>query len=118
MRLVTLFAAFCFFNSALAGDTGTAGRYPDAPVTMELKRVSEHVYFVQGAAGVATDNAGFISNAGAVITGEGVVVFDALGTPSLAKRLLEEIRRKTIPGPARRKASGHRPNVPRQQVKR
>jgi glyoxylase-like metal-dependent hydrolase (beta-lactamase superfamily II) len=58
---------------------------------MEVKKVSEHVYYVEGAAGVATDNEGFISNAGFVITGEGVVVFDSLGTPSLAKKLVDKI---------------------------
>ncbi|MBL7000375.1 MAG: hypothetical protein ISR73_10975, partial [Gammaproteobacteria bacterium] len=38
-------------------------RYPRSTVSMELHKVSEHVYFVQGATGVATDNQGFISNA-------------------------------------------------------
>jgi glyoxylase-like metal-dependent hydrolase (beta-lactamase superfamily II) len=70
-------------------------RYPPASVDMNLTRLSEHVYFVQGAAGIATDNEGFISNAGVVVTGQGVVVFDALGTPSLAQRLLEKIREQT-----------------------
>jgi hypothetical protein len=41
---------------------------------MQLERVSQHVYFVQGEAGVTTDNEGFISNAGAVVTDEGVMV--------------------------------------------
>lgn len=66
--------------------------YAPSNVDMKLQNVSEHVYFVQGKAGVATDNEGFISNAGIVITDEGIVVFDSLGTPSLAYRLLELIR--------------------------
>jgi len=66
--------------------------YPPATVDMVLKRVSEHVYYVQGAAGIATDNQGFISNAGFVVTDAGIVVFDSLGTPSLAQRLVEKIR--------------------------
>jgi glyoxylase-like metal-dependent hydrolase (beta-lactamase superfamily II) len=65
---------------------------PSAGVEMDLKRVSEHVYFVQGIPGVATDNEGFISNAGVIVTGAGVVVFDALGTPALSRLLLEKIR--------------------------
>lgn len=60
-------------------------------VRMSLKQVSPHVYYVEGAAGVATDNAGFVSNAGFVVTDEGVVVFDALGTPALAARFVELI---------------------------
>lgn len=66
--------------------------YPKSHVEMELVKVSEHIYYVQGAAGMATDNEGFISNAGVVITDEGVVLFDALGTPSLASLLLGKIR--------------------------
>ena len=68
---------------------------PSASVEMDLKQVSEHVYFVQGAPGVATDNEGFISNAGVIVTGAGVVVFDALGTPALSRLLLEKIRTVT-----------------------
>lgn len=70
-------------------------KYPPAPVQMELRQVSEHVYYVQGAAGTALENEGFISNAGVVITPEGVVVIDALGTPSLAAMLLQRIRKIT-----------------------
>ncbi len=41
-------------------------------VEMDLKQVTEHVYYVQGKAGIATDNEGFISNAGFIVTdGEG-----------------------------------------------
>ena len=63
-----------------------------ATVDMTLKQVSEHVYFVEGVPGIATDNQGFISNAGVIVTGAGVVVFDALGTPALGQLLLEKIR--------------------------
>jgi glyoxylase-like metal-dependent hydrolase (beta-lactamase superfamily II) len=69
--------------------------YPPAPVEMKLRRVSDHVYYVQGAAGTAIENEGFISNAGFVVTPEGVVVIDALGTPSLAVMLLQRIRSVT-----------------------
>ena len=71
---------------------------PDhAPVTvdMPLVQVSEHVWFVQGEPGAATDNEGFISNAGFIVTGAGVVVFDALGSPSLGSALLKKIRTVT-----------------------
>lgn len=69
--------------------------YPPVSVAMKVKQVSPHVYFVQGETGIATENAGFISNAGFVVTPDGVVVFDALGTPSLAAKLLGEIRKIT-----------------------
>jgi glyoxylase-like metal-dependent hydrolase (beta-lactamase superfamily II) len=78
---------------ALAASPGTA--YAPVDVPMPVIKVSEHVYFVQGEAGTATENAGFISNAGFVITSDGVVVFDALGTPSLAAKMLAEIRKRT-----------------------
>jgi glyoxylase-like metal-dependent hydrolase (beta-lactamase superfamily II) len=62
---------------------------------MVLKQVSEHVYYAQGRAGIATDNEGFISNAAAVVGETGVVVVDALGSPSLAQRFLQELRKVT-----------------------
>jgi len=69
--------------------------YPTTDVEMELKKVSEHIYYVQGKAGIATDNEGFISNAGFIVTDDGVIVFDALGTPSLAALFLKKIRSVT-----------------------
>ena len=66
-----------------------------ATVDMQLKQVSEHVWFVEGVPGIATDNQGFISNAGVIVTGAGVVIFDALGTPALSELLLEKIRTMT-----------------------
>ncbi|MGV6851468.1 MAG: hypothetical protein ACWA5R_04710, partial [bacterium] len=41
------------------------------PVLMHLTKVSDHVYYVQGGAGAATDNHGFISNAAAIVTDDG-----------------------------------------------
>ncbi len=82
-------------NSATSDEEKILSRYAPITVPMELKQVSEHVYYVEGAAGIATDNEGFISNAGVIITGDGVVIFDALGTPSLAAQLVREIRKVT-----------------------
>jgi glyoxylase-like metal-dependent hydrolase (beta-lactamase superfamily II) len=63
---------------------------------MPLHRLGPHCYFVQGQAGaVSIQNQGFMSNAGFVVTDDGVVVFDALGTPALAQRLVEIIRKRT-----------------------
>jgi glyoxylase-like metal-dependent hydrolase (beta-lactamase superfamily II) len=67
-------------------------KYPATGVAMELKQVSQHVYYVQGIAGLPAENEGFISNAGFIVTDDGVIVFDTLGTPSLAKLLLTKIR--------------------------
>lgn len=67
-------------------------QYAPVDVEMKLKKVGKHSWYVQGKAGIATDNAGFISNAGVIITDEGVVLFDALGTPSLAHKLVQKIK--------------------------
>ncbi len=72
-----------------------AADYPPVTVDMQLKRVSPHVYYVQGKAGIATDNQGFISNAAAIVTGAGVVIVDALGSPSLAELFLKKLRQVT-----------------------
>jgi len=79
----------------LAQPVAAAEKYAPTSVDMEVKKVSEHVYYVEGVPGIATDNEGFISNAGIVITGDGVVVFDALGTPSLANKLVSRARELT-----------------------
>lgn len=63
---------------------------------VEPIQVSNSVYFVRGETGLPSiANRGHTSNAGFVITGEGVVVFDALGTPVLGQQLLDSIRRIT-----------------------
>ncbi len=67
----------------------------EVSVEMPLIRVSEHVWYVQGKPVVATGNEGFVFNAGVVVTGDGVVVFDALGTPALARKLVRRIRELT-----------------------
>ena len=69
---------------------------------VEAIAVTPRVFYVQGASGVATsDNEGYISNAGFVVTGDGVVIIDALGTPALGDALLRAIR-KVTPKPAKR----------------
>jgi len=67
-----------------------------ADVAVVARQVSPHGWFVQGEAGMASAaNQGFMSNAGFVVTSDGVVVFDALGTPVLGEALVREIRRVT-----------------------
>ena len=81
MRLL-LALALCFALPALA---------------LQPIRVSQSVYYVRGDTGLpSAANRGFTSNAGFVITREGVVVFDALGTPALGKELLDAIREITL----------------------
>ena len=68
---------------------------------LKAVQVADRVWFVQGQAALGTpDNRNFISNAGFVVTDEGVVVVDALGSPALAQELLAEIKRVT-PQPVR-----------------
>ena len=61
-------------------------------IVLTPRRVSEHAWFFQGASGAASiANKGFMSNAGFVVTGDGVVVFDALGTPALGRAMIAAI---------------------------
>ncbi|MGL1835040.1 MBL fold metallo-hydrolase [Rhodocyclaceae bacterium SMB388] len=67
-----------------------------AAVDMTPVRISEHSWYVAGKPGMASSaNEGFMSNAGFVITDDGVVVFDALGTPALGAQLIAEIGKLT-----------------------
>ena len=73
-----------------------------APTAAQTARsVAPGVYIVQGQAALGSAaNRNFISNAGFVVTDEGVVAVDALGSPALAEALIAEIRRVT-PQPIR-----------------
>jgi glyoxylase-like metal-dependent hydrolase (beta-lactamase superfamily II) len=71
--------------------------YGAVSLPFELHQVPDRpVYYVIGRSGVPDAvNEGHTSNAGFVVTDEGVVVFDALGTPALGYRLLQRIREVT-----------------------
>jgi glyoxylase-like metal-dependent hydrolase (beta-lactamase superfamily II) len=63
---------------------------------VKATQVAPSVWFVQGQAALGSAaNRNFISNAGFVVTGDGVVVVDALGSPALAEELIAEIKRVT-----------------------
>lgn len=65
-----------------------------AEIRFEPIKVGKHAYYVQGMSGAASiENQGFMSNAGFVVTDKGVVVFDTLGTPALARQLVAEIKK-------------------------
>lgn len=84
--------------AALAAAGDPAGADP----VLEPIQLGPRVWMVEGDTGVASaSNRGFNSNAGFVVTREGVVVVDALGTPALGRALLRAIR-KITPLPIRR----------------
>ena len=69
---------------------------PPSSVAMVLAPVADGSWFVQGAAAMGSAaNQNFVSNAGVVITDDGVLVVDALGSPPLARQLLALIRQRT-----------------------
>ncbi len=71
--------------------------YGASEIAFEIHKVKDApVYYVLGHSGVpGAANEGLTSNAGFVVTDKGVVVYDALGTPTLGYRLLQEIRKVT-----------------------
>jgi glyoxylase-like metal-dependent hydrolase (beta-lactamase superfamily II) len=76
-------------------------------VEVRPHQVAPHAYYVEGVPGLASPgNEGFNSNAGFVVTGEGVVVVDALGTYRLGQALRSAIARVT-PKPIRRVVVTH-----------
>src|SRR5512139_3071934 len=80
--------------AALLGLPAAADDIPGVP--MKAVKVGAHSYYVQGQSGIAdSNNMGFMSNAGFVVTSNGVVVIDALATPALAKKLVLQIRKVT-----------------------
>jgi len=84
------------FLLLFAGATCAAPLYPAATVKVRAEKLAAHSYYIPGLAGAAsTHNEGFMSNAGFVITPAGVVVFDTLGSPSLAQDMVKRIRALT-----------------------
>jgi glyoxylase-like metal-dependent hydrolase (beta-lactamase superfamily II) len=82
--------------AAVSASAASAAPVEAATIKMEAIRVAEGAYYVQGLSAMGSAaNQNFISNAGFVITDDGVVVIDALGSPPLAQRLLAEIRKLT-----------------------
>jgi glyoxylase-like metal-dependent hydrolase (beta-lactamase superfamily II) len=80
----------------LASIPAPAADYPAIKARVEPIQVAPRVYYVQGMPGVASAaNEGFNSNAGFVVTDDGVVVVDVLGTPALGNALLGAIRKVT-----------------------
>ncbi len=62
----------------------------------EVQKISASTWYVQGLSTLGTPaNQNFISNAAFVVTPNGVVVIDALGSPALAHRLVDEIKKIT-----------------------
>jgi len=87
-----LYLFLMLFGSAICA----APLYPPATVKVRAEKLAAHSYYIPGLAGAAsTRNEGFMSNAGFVITPAGVVVFDTLGSPSLAQEMVKRIRSLT-----------------------
>ena len=90
-------ALVALFLAALTGLAAAQG----ADGKLRATNVAPDIWFVQGEAAMGSAaNRNFISNAGFVVTDAGVVVIDALGSPTLAEELIAEIRRVT-PQPIR-----------------
>jgi glyoxylase-like metal-dependent hydrolase (beta-lactamase superfamily II) len=63
---------------------------------LTLTQVSKNAYYAEGVSALGSPlNKNFISNAGVVIGPTGVVVIDALGSPTLGQQLIDEIRKLT-----------------------
>ena len=97
VAFVALLSCACAWASAQSG--------PD--IVLVPKQVSAHGWFFEGETGMASvANKGFMSNAGFVVTNDGVVVFDALGTPALGRAMVAAIA-KITPKPIRRVIVSH-----------
>ena len=88
----------CFTGVPIAQAQPSKPPQVNADGTIQVKaiQVAPNTYFVQGVPEMGSkQNQNFISNAGFVVTPKGVVVIDALGSPVLAQKLIQEIRKVT-----------------------
>ncbi len=92
--LVVMLALARFAGAASAEDVAP---YPPLRRPLVIEQVpGEPIYYTLGSPGIPDQqNEGNTSNAGFIVTPDGVVVFDALGTPSLGWNLLAAIRKVT-----------------------
>jgi glyoxylase-like metal-dependent hydrolase (beta-lactamase superfamily II) len=97
--VIRLAAAALAFAACVATPVQADTNSPYAAITIPLKIdqvPGKPIYYSTGNPGVpGKDNEGNTSNAGFVVTSDGVVVFDALGTPSHGWALLQQIRKLT-----------------------
>jgi glyoxylase-like metal-dependent hydrolase (beta-lactamase superfamily II) len=76
-------------------------------IVLKPERLTARGWYFQGDSGMASaQNKGYMSNAGFVVTDDGVVVFDALGTPALGEAMVAAIRNVTAK-PIRRVIVSH-----------
>jgi glyoxylase-like metal-dependent hydrolase (beta-lactamase superfamily II) len=102
LSIVRRVAALCIVACALA-----ARAQPAPDIVLTPQQVTPHGWFFQGEAGMAgAQNKGYMSNAGFVVTADGVVVFDALGTPALGRAMIAAIAKVTAQ-PIRRVIVSH-----------
>ena len=90
--------AACFSEIPIAQAQKSKPSQVSADGTIQVKaiQVAPNTYFVQGVPEMGSkQNQNFISNAGFVVTPKGVVVIDAVGSPVLAQKLIQEIRKIT-----------------------
>ncbi|WP_028492547.1 MBL fold metallo-hydrolase [Thioalkalivibrio sp. ALE19] len=82
--------------------------YPEVTVDTRARQVEgTNAWYMIGLSGIpGPDNEGHTSNAGFVVTDEGVVVYDALGTPALGFEMIRRIREVTEK-PIRYVIAGH-----------
>lgn len=90
-------AAIAGFLTPPSAIAQSAPDYAAITIPLRIEKVEgKPIYYSVGSPGVPGPlNEGNTSNAAFVITDEGVVVFDALGTPSHGWALLKEIRSRT-----------------------
>ncbi|WP_018233849.1 MBL fold metallo-hydrolase [Thioalkalivibrio thiocyanodenitrificans] len=89
---------FLYLSGVAASESAPVDTpYGAVGVPVELHKLPDApVYYIIGLSGVPDAvNEGHTSNAGFVVTEDGVVVFDALGTPALGYRMLQHIREVT-----------------------
>lgn len=96
-RFLLIVTSVCLWVTPVQANKAVTTPYGGVSLPFELHQVEgAPIYYVIGYSGVPDSvNEGHTSNAGFVVTDEGVVVFDALGTPALGYRLLQRIREVT-----------------------
>ena len=96
-RRQSLFGCAGLGLAAMVPGSAEAEPYPKLIQDIRIEQVpGAPIWYTIGSFGVPGErNEGHTSNAGFIVTDEGVIVFDSLGTPALGNALLQKIRSVT-----------------------
>jgi glyoxylase-like metal-dependent hydrolase (beta-lactamase superfamily II) len=95
LKIIRYVFIYLLLAISVLSSTSSHAQEPEL-ITLTPKQISSSVWYVEGSTALGSvQNKNFISNAAFVVSAQGVVVIDALGSPALAEALIRAISKIT-----------------------